>query len=232
MDSKKKASSVEFEPAESGWIDSGKKFIAGVDEAGRGALAGPVSVGFAIFKPDFFSNPRPDELRNVNDSKLISFKMRENIAPVIRRHCLFQSVIHISSRMIDRIGINPAVESALVYAIRRSIRHGFRPDVLLIDGNYTFYRIPTEYPGIISRSIVRGDSRIFSIAAASILAKTTRDNRMIRMARFFPAYSFEINKGYGTKQHVSAIKSFGKTCIHRQSYKIKELASPMLPGIE
>ncbi len=159
----------------------------------------------------------------MNDSKQLSEKEREDLAPLIRRYAEFSCVIHISNRRIDKIGINPATEFALIRAVIRSRLAGVSPAHILMDGRFRFQRL-TAYAGY--ETVVRGDSRVFSIAAASILAKTARDARMKRFGRMFPEYEFESHKGYGTIVHREAIARLGVTRLHRQSFGIIE--QPML----
>ena len=209
-----------FEPAEKDLIDVGCRYVAGFDEAGRGALAGPISIGLVIFSPDFFLQDLPEDLQEIGDSKILSEKKRETLYPIIKKHALFAASIHVSSRELDRIGINPATEKALLLALERSVRAGTRPGMVLVDGRYSLLEIKQK--GFECRCVIDGDAKIFSIAAASILAKVTRDRRMIRFARYFPGYDLEIHKGYGTLSHRKAMEEKGMTPIHRRSYHLHD----------
>ncbi len=208
-----------FEPAESEALRKGFRLIAGVDEAGRGCLAGPVSVGLAIFSPQFFQTPYPAELDILDDSKKLTPARREKLFPVVRHHTLFSCVVHISSREVDRRGINPATEFAVERALVRAEQAGFSPALLLMDGNYRFPRLSSLWPGLEVRPEIDGDARIFSIAAASILAKVSRDRRMERYELLFPGYGLGSHKGYGTKAHREAIRERGPLPLHRRSYR-------------
>lgn len=198
---------------------SSRTLIAGVDEAGRGPLAGPVSVGIAVFAPEFFDAPVPEDLAALDDSKNLKPAVREELYDAVRRHALFAAVVHVSSRMIDRVRINPAIEFAIRRALVRACCAGVGPNVVLVDGNYKLATVRSAFPGMHFESVVKGDSRVFSIAAASILAKVTRDRRMIQYDRLFPGYGLADHKGYGTKRHRERIAGAGPSPIHRRSYR-------------
>lgn len=222
---------VRFEPLE----QSLGGLVAGLDEAGRGALAGPVSVGLAVFEPALFASASGrnrealaalDDLRALDDSKKLTPRRRESLLPLVRRHALYASCVMVSARQIDEVGINPAIEKAMILLVRRLLRspacsrieHRSLPVNLALDGNYRFASLAAE-PGIARcESIVRGDSRVFSIAAASILAKVLRDARMPRYDRLFPGYGFAGHKGYGTEDHRRRMARQGLSAIHRKSY--------------
>ena len=218
---KKNEKNPQFERFEEECFDSGYDLVAGIDEAGRGALAGPLSVGIAMFKREFFAAPLPVELTRVNDSKLLAPAEREALYELVKSSAEFQAVIHVSNRIIDKIGINPATELAVLHACRRAERSGKLPQMLLIDGNYKLRRLSRERPQTEYRSIVRGDSRVFSIAAASILAKVSRDRRMRAYARYYPEYEFDKHKGYGTRLHQDRLEEVGPGRLHRQYYLLK-----------
>lgn len=218
-----------FEPVE----QSLGGLVAGLDEAGRGALAGPVSVGLAVFEPALFA-PEPgapgravlEDLALLDDSKKLSPRRREALLPLVKRHAHFASCAMVSARQIDEMGINPAIEKAMILLVRRFHRALDRsggalrplPISLLLDGNYRFPALAAE-PGVKRcESIVRGDSRVFSIAAASILAKVLRDARMSRYDRLFPGYGLASHKGYGTEAHRRSMARLGLSPIHRKSY--------------
>lgn len=208
-----------FQPFE---IESGG-ITAGIDEAGRGCLAGPVTVGLVIFPEPFFKTPIPDTLRDINDSKKLTPEKRERLFEPIRSHALYACALHISSKIIDRIGINPATESAVLHLIERASESNASPQTILLDGNYRFRRVARRFPETTIRSIIKGDSICFSIAAASIIAKVARDRRMEkRYAKYWPEYQFERHKGYGTELHRDIIKELGPSPIHRRSYTLTE----------
>lgn len=178
---------------------------AGCDEAGRGCLAGPVTAAAVILPSDF-----ADEL--INDSKQLSERQRDALRPVIEREAVSWAVAHVSPAEIDRLNIL----NASILAMHRAIDQlTVRPDALLIDGNR--FR---PYPGIAHTTIVKGDGKLLSIAAASILAKTHRDELMRELARQFPGYGWEGNKGYPTREHRDAIRRLGVTPHHRRSFTL------------
>ncbi len=181
---------------------AGVRYIAGVDEAGRGPVAGPVTAAAVIFPIGAF-------VESVRDSKQLSEKRRASISLVIKEEAIDFSVAHIPSETIDSINILNATRLAVSKAIQ-SLR--IRPQIVLIDGKFLNLKTVTCV------SIVKGDSRIFSIAAASILAKTSRDELMLGFACEYPQYSFDKNKGYLTSQHSLAIRDHGLCPIHRRSF--------------
>lgn len=190
---------------------------AGIDEAGRGCLAGPLAVGVVVFPKPFFENPLPDELSFLDDSKKLTPKRREALIAPIHRYSLFSGVVFVSSRLIDRIGINPATEFAMIRALKRNA--ALPVDRVLIDGNYRFSNLKKEFSRIDFESIIGGDGKSITIAAASILAKVARDRRMCRLDSLFPDYGFALHKGYGTELHRKAIRVHGPTPLHRRSYR-------------
>ena len=178
---------------------------AGCDEAGRGCLAGPVTAAAVILPAAFAS-----EL--INDSKQLTERQREALRPVIEREALAWAVAHVSPAEIDRINIL----RASILAMHRAIDQlEVRPEALLIDGNRF-----TPYPGIPHTTIVKGDGKMLSIAAASILAKTHRDEVMRQLAQEYPGYGWEGNKGYPTREHRDAIRRLGITPLHRHSFAL------------
>lgn len=181
------------------------QFEAGIDEAGRGCLAGPVTAAAVIMPKNF-------ELSTVDDSKKLSHEQRLELRSVIEKEALAYSVVHISHQIIDQINILQATFKAMHQCIDEL---SIRPELLLIDGN----RFPA-YLGIIHQCIVKGDAKYQSIAAASILAKTYRDEYMEKLHRKYPQYGWISNKGYPTNKHRSAIKEFGPTKYHRTSFTL------------
>jgi ribonuclease HII len=178
---------------------------AGCDEAGRGCLAGAVYAAAVILPPDF----RNEEL---NDSKQLTERQREALRPLIERESLAWAVGIVTPEEIDRINILKASFLAMHRAIRQL---GAVPEHLLIDGNRF-----TPYPGIPHTTVVRGDGKYLAIAAASILAKTHRDEYMDALNDRYPAYSWNRNKGYPTKAHREAIRLHGATPLHRKSFTL------------
>ena len=179
------------------------RIIAGVDEAGRGPLAGPVVAAAVILPEDF--NPEI-----INDSKKLSPNQREKAFFLIKKSAIALSVTSIPNYIIDKINIL----NASLLAMRKSIHKlKVQPDLVLIDGN----KIPNS--NFKEISIEKGDSKSLSIAAASIVAKYIRDKIMDYYAKIFPEYQFDKHKGYPTKRHKELIKKFGITKIHRRSFK-------------
>lgn len=185
----------------------GYKFIAGVDEAGRGPLAGPVVAAAVIFPPDYQNN-------QINDSKKISAHKREQLYEVINKEAIAVGVGVADADVIDRINI---LQASLLSMREAVLELSFVPDFLLIDG---LYKIPMKTP---QNTLVKGDSLSVSIAAASIIAKVSRDRIMEMYHRQFPQYNFLQNKGYGTKDHRAAILEFGICKIHRRSFHLKNI---------
>ncbi len=183
------------------------KLIAGVDEVGRGPLAGPVVSAAVIFDPD-------TEIEGINDSKKLNEKRREELFPQILEKSLAYSVSVISHGKIDKINILQASLLSMSISIKRLQT---QPDLILIDGNKIFnYDVPRL-------AIVKGDSKSFCIASASIIAKVIRDRIMKRLAVKFPEYGWEQNKGYPTKMHIEAVRKFGPSPLHRKSFLRKIL---------
>ena len=182
-----------------------KLIECGTDEAGRGCLAGPVTAAAVIFPKDFYN---PD----LNDSKKISKNKREVLRHEIIKNSIDYSISHVSVNIIDQINIF----NASILAMNRAIKNlRVVPEFILVDGK--FFKTTLKIP---HKCIIKGDSTYLSIAAASILAKTTRDQYMIRLSEKFPTYNWQKNKGYPTKEHKIAIKSNGITIHHRKSFKM------------
>jgi len=181
----------------------GRGLVAGVDEAGRGPLAGPVVAAAVVFPA--FAKP----IRGLRDSKLLSAAARERLAAVVRVRALAVAVGAASVREIDRFNIRRAA----VLAMRRALaRLAVRPDVVLVDG------LPCPELGCAHQAIVDGDARCHSIAAASVIAKTVRAHLMALLGGRHPAYAWASNKGYGTPEHLAALAELGFTAHHRRSF--------------
>lgn len=189
------------------YLEAGRR-EAGCDEAGRGPLAGPVFAA-AVILPEDFHHPL------LNDSKQMSEKARDTLRPIIEAEAVAWAVEAVSAEEIDRINILAASITGMQRAVRRL---GVKPDFLLIDGNR--FRPFDGYP---YRCIVHGDATFASIAAASVLAKTWRDEYMRRIAADYPQYGWERNMGYPTKEHIEAIRRYGLCEHHRRSFHPKEL---------
>ena len=182
---------------------TGLKYIAGIDEAGRGPLAGPVVVGIAIMKPDSF-------IEGINDSKKISEKKREKLYEQITEEAIDWAVGIVDQNEIDEINILNATKKALHMAISNL---KVKPDRILVDA---LEHIDTC--GVPYTSIIKGDAKVYSISAASIIAKVTRDRMMQEYDEIYPEYGFAGHKGYGTAKHIQAIKEHGPCPIHRKTF--------------
>ncbi len=184
-------------------LKSGYKIICGIDEAGRGPLAGPVYAAAVIL-------PLGLEIEGLNDSKKISEKKREQLFDVICEKAVDYSIGIATEQEIDEINILNATFLAMHRAVEGL---KIKPDYALIDGN----QYP-KIPFVMEETVVKGDAKSMSIAAASILAKVSRDRFMMEKAKEFPQYQFEKHKGYGTKLHYEMIKEFGPSSIHRMTF--------------
>jgi len=178
---------------------------AGTDEAGRGCLSGPVVAAAVILPADF-------EHDLLNDSKQLSEKQRDILRPIIEKVALAFSVAYVYQEKIDEINIL----NASILAMHKSINLlSVEPEFIIVDGNRF-----KNYKNIQHQTIVKGDSKYLSIAAASVLAKTYRDDFMRKLHLEFPMYNWQQNKGYPTKEHRAAIREFGATIHHRKSFKL------------
>ena len=176
--------------------------ICGVDEAGRGPLAGPVCAAAVIL-------PKHLQIPGLTDSKKLSDKKRRELFPIIQEQAVAYGIGLASEAEIDEINILQATFLAMGRALSQL---SIRPEITLIDGNRE-----TDF-GLPVKTVVKGDSLSANIAAASVLAKVTRDNIMVELAKQYPAYGFEIHKGYGTKAHYEALRTYGPCPIHRKSF--------------
>ncbi len=182
-------------------LSQGYKYIAGVDEVGRGPLAGPVVCAAVIM-------PIDDLIEGIDDSKKLSEKKRNMLSDLIKQKAICYNIEEISPEKIDEINILEATRLCMKNALEGL---SIKPDVALIDA----LKLDIDIPVV---NIIKGDFLSYSIGAASIIAKVYRDNLMVQMAEKYPQYSFEKHKGYGTAAHISAIKEFGATPIHRRSF--------------
>ena len=183
--------------------ETGVLYIAGIDEAGRGPLAGPVTVGAVIMKPDSF-------IEGINDSKKISETKREKLYEKITEEALAWSVGIVGQKEIDEINILNATKKALTLALEEL---KIKPERILVDA---LEHIDTK--GIPYTSIIKGDAKVYSIGAASIIAKVTRDRIMREYDEVYPEYGFAKHKGYGTAAHIEAIKKYGPCPLHRKTF--------------
>ena len=180
----------------------GYKIICGVDEAGRGPLAGPVCAAAVILPPNA-------EIPGLNDSKKLTDKKRRELMPIIKETAVAYGIAFADEKEIDEINILQATYAAMHRAIEQL---QIKPDLALVDGNRA-----GDF-GLPVKTVVKGDSLSASIAAASVLAKVTRDDLMLELAEKYPQYGFEIHKGYGTKAHYAALTEHGPSEIHRMTF--------------
>ena len=187
---------------EDGCFAEGFQIVCGVDEAGRGPLAGPVCAAAVILPPHL-------QIPGLNDSKKLTDKRRRELMPVIKEQALAYGIAFATHEEIDQINILQATYLAMERALAQL---NIKPDIALIDGNRA------KDFGLPVKTVVHGDSLSASIAAASVLAKVTRDDLMLTMAEEYPQYGFEIHKGYGTKAHYAALREHGASPIHRMTF--------------
>jgi len=187
------------------------KIEAGCDEAGRGCLAGPVAAA-AVILPKKWNHPL------LNDSKQMSLAHRNELKEIIKAEAIAYAVHMVHNEEIDKVNILNASFIAMHRAVDSIIKNGNSPELLLIDGN-RFHK----YNSIPHKCIIKGDGKYTAIAAASILAKTARDEYMAKMHQKYPIYHWESNKGYPTLAHREAIEEHGRTPLHRKSFKVKSV---------
>lgn len=188
---------------ENKYLSMGAKLIAGIDEAGRGPLAGPVAVAIVIMPLD-----KDSIIEGVNDSKKLSEKKRELLFEQIKDRAIAYHVELVDEMTIDTINILNATKLGMLTCLEKI---NPKPDITLIDA----VKLNTDYS---TESIIKGDALSYSIACASILAKVTRDRLMLELDEKYPEYGFKKHKGYGTKAHIEALKKYGKCPIHRDSF--------------
>ena len=195
-------SAVTMWEIEDAFFEQGLQVICGVDEAGRGPLSGPVCAAAVIL-------PAHLELPGLTDSKKLSDKRRRELFPQIQQQAISYGIGFASEKEIDEINILQATFLAMERALNQL---SVRPDLTLIDGNRE------KDFGIPVKTVVKGDSLSANIAAASILAKVSRDDLMLEAAKQYPQYGFEVHKGYGTKAHYEALEKYGPCPIHRHTF--------------
>ena len=213
MKEKEEERLINLKQMEKELYQKGFQRIAGIDEAGRGPLAGPVVVAAVIM-------PRESMIEGVNDSKKVSEKKREKLYDEIINEAIAYGVGIVNQEEIDRINILNATKEGLTMAIKEmekdlkeKNREFEKPEIILVDA---LTKIDTDH--IPYRSIIKGDSKSYSIAAASIIAKVTRDRIMRQWDEVYPVYGFVKHKGYGTANHIAAIKEYGLCPLHRRSF--------------
>ena len=203
----RRGSSQVFADPEAYWRGQGVDLLCGVDEAGRGPLAGPVVAAAVIM-------PRGPALPGLKDSKLLDAPTRESLDTEIRSRALAFAVMELGAREIERLGILAASLRAMARAVKAL---AVLPEMVLVDGNQP---LPLDYP---QQPVVKGDDRCPAISAASILAKVHRDRCMTAYHRVYPQYNFARHKGYATPEHLEALRCWGPCLIHRRTFKgVKE----------
>ena len=192
---------------EQGCFEAGDRLVCGVDEVGRGAWAGPVTVGAVVI------GPAPKCVQRVRDSKELTIEQREALYPKILGWALAAAVGHASPAECDSLGMTAALRLAGERALAALAEAGCVPDRIILDGNHDYLEQPERV-----RTVVDGDASCLSVAAASIVAKVTRDRLMAAEADCYPGYDFDSNRGYPSHRHRCALLGYGPTAIHRRSW--------------
>jgi ribonuclease HII len=192
---------------EQGCFEDGARLVCGIDEVGRGAWAGPVSVGAVVI------GPTPRRIQKVRDSKELTLEQREALYPRIVGWAVASSVGHASAAECDHLGMTAALRLAAERALAGLAAEGCVPDRIILDGNHDYLGRPDQV-----RTVVDGDALCLSVAAASIVAKVTRDRLMAAEADCYPGYDFDSNRGYPSHRHRCALLGYGPTAIHRRSW--------------
>ena len=194
---------------------------AGCDEAGRGPLAGSVFAAAVVWSQEIIDDPAHSEwLELLNDSKKLTDKQRNYLRPLIEKHASAWAVVEITAEEIDQINI---LQASIIGMQRALDKLEKRPQHILVDGNKWKPYVPKgEVMEVPARTVVKGDGKYLSIAAASVLAKTYRDEYMMRLHEEYPMYGWDKNMGYPTKKHYESIKTHGVTKYHRKSFKLEK----------
>ena len=203
MKEKEEQRLIKLKEIDKEFFEIGKQYVCGIDEAGRGPLAGPVVVAAVVL-------PKDSMIEGINDSKKISESKREKLYDIIINEAISYGIGIIYQDEIDEINILQATKKGLHEALK-SMKT--KPDVILVDA-----LTGIDTLGIPYKSIIKGDAKSYSIGAASIIAKVTRDRIMREWDKIYPEYGFEGHKGYGTAKHIEAIKQYGLTPIHRKTF--------------
>ena len=203
MKEKEEQRLIKLKEIDKEFFDMGMKYVCGIDEAGRGPLAGPVVVASVIL-------PKDSMIEGINDSKKISESKREKLYDVILQEAISYGIGIIYQEEIDEINILQATKKGLHEAVENM---EIKPNVILVDA-----LTGIDTLGIPYKSIIKGDAKSYSIGAASIIAKVTRDRIMREWDKIYPEYGFAGHKGYGTAKHIEAIKKYGLTPIHRKTF--------------
>lgn len=203
MKEKEEVRLLELKKIENEFFKKGIQYIAGIDEAGRGPLAGPVVVASVILPPDSM-------IEGVNDSKKVSEAKREKLYDIITEQAISYGVGIIYQEEIDEINILQATKKGLTLAIKQM---EIKPNIIMVDALNGIDTLGIPY-----QSIIKGDAKCYSISAASIIAKVTRDRIMREWDKVYPEYGFAGHKGYGTAKHIAAIREYGPCPLHRRSF--------------
>jgi ribonuclease HII len=188
---------------------AGDRLVCGIDEVGRGAWAGPVTVAAVI--------PAPEHLRGIRDSKMLTPDEREVAARKVRRWARAFAIGHASPEECDELGMTAALRAAGSRALAQLAMQGYEPDRVILDGNHDYHRLGRRVT-----TVVKGDATSLAVAAASCVAKVARDGLMVDEAEHFPAYGFDSNRGYPAPVHKAALHAHGPTTIHRRSWIFME----------
>ena len=185
--------------------DAGDEVVCGIDEVGRGAWAGPVTVAAVI--------PAREHVRGVRDSKELTRPEREKAARSVRRWAVAIGIGHASYEECDELGMTAALRAAGLRALAQLDAQGYVPDRIVLDGNHDYLRMPSKVT-----TVIKGDAKCLAVAAASCVAKVTRDHMMMDDAEHYPPYDFESNVGYPAPAHKLALAGYGPSAIHRRSW--------------
>jgi ribonuclease HII len=189
--------------------EAGDRVVVGIDEVGRGAWAGPVTVAAVV--------PAPEHVRGVRDSKQLTRPEREKAARAVRRWAQGVGVGHASYVECDELGMTEALRVAAMRALAELDSQGFVPDRIVLDGNHDYLKMPGKVT-----TVIKGDAKCLAVAAASCVAKVTRDGMMVEEAEHYPPYDFESNVGYPAPAHKLALAGYGPSAIHRRSWIFME----------
>jgi ribonuclease HII len=197
---------------------SGDRIVVGIDEVGRGSWAGPVTVAAVV--------PGDEHLTGIRDSKMLTPAEREKAAVKVRQWARAIGVGHASHEECDLVGMTEAQRRAANRALVQLAAQGFDPDRIVLDGKFDYLSMPR-----VVRTVVKGDQTVLSVAAASVVAKTTRDAIMVDESEHYPAYCFESNRGYPAPQHKAALAGYGPSAIHRRSWIFMDSVLGLYPGM-
>jgi len=195
---------------ERGLWEAGHEVVVGIDEVGRGAWAGPLTIGAAVL-------PRDKRVYKVRDSKQLTEREREALFDRIASWCVAWGVGHASHEECDELGMTEALRVAAMRALAELDEQGFVPDRIVLDGNHDYLKMPSKVT-----TVIKGDTKCLAVAAASCVAKVTRDRMMIEAAEHYPMYDFESNVGYPAPAHKLALAGYGPSAIHRRSWIFME----------